>query len=127
MSSSINYPKRIHIAPVGFEVDRVVLPVLDMRADRVWLISEQNPELDQGRSYLEQVAERINEKNENCDIRIRRCDFDNRDLYDVLKAYREIIQEEKENQIFINVSTGTKINAIAGMMACMIFKDSVLS
>ena len=25
---------RIHIAPVGFEVDRIVVPAIDMKADR---------------------------------------------------------------------------------------------
>jgi hypothetical protein len=40
-----------------------------------------------------------------------------------LRAFREIIEQERGNHIFINVSTGTKIHAIAGMMACMVFND----
>jgi hypothetical protein len=94
-----------------------------MEADRVWLIQERNPELDRGKFYLERVQRAIKRKNKKCEVKIKKCDFDNRDLYDVLRAYREIIQEEKNNLIFINISTGTKIHSIAGMMACMIFKD----
>lgn len=41
-----------------------------------------------------------------------------------MNAYRGIIEAESRNQIFVNVSTGTKIHAIAGMMACMIFKEN---
>jgi len=123
MPSTIPFPKRVHIAPVGFEIDRVVLPVIEMRADKVWLMAERDPLRDQGRPYLERVESEIRRQNEHCEIEIKRCDFDSRDLYDVLRAFREIIDDERENHIFVNVSTGTKIHAIAGMMACMIFKD----
>ncbi len=27
---------RVHIAPVGFEVDRIVIPVKQTRADKIW-------------------------------------------------------------------------------------------
>jgi hypothetical protein len=123
MASKITYPRRIHISPIGFEIDRVVLPLIQMEADRVWLIIEREPSLDKGRPYFDKVKEDIHEKIEKCEIKIKYCDFDRRDLYDVLRAYRDIIEEEKDNQIFVNVSTGTKIHSIAGMMACMIFKD----
>ncbi|MFY9796758.1 MAG: DUF6293 family protein [Candidatus Nitrosopolaris sp.] len=34
---------RVHIAPVGFELDRIVLPAIRMKADIVWLsIREKN-------------------------------------------------------------------------------------
>ena len=29
---------RIHIAPVGFEIDRIIIPAVRMKADKVWLI-----------------------------------------------------------------------------------------
>jgi hypothetical protein len=123
MPSMVHFPRRIHIAPVGFEIDRVVIPVIEMRADKVWLMAERDPARDQGGPYLERVESEIRRQNEHCEIEIKRCDFDSRDLYDVLRAFREIVDEERENHIFVNVSTGTKIHAIAGMMACMIFKD----
>ncbi len=99
------------------------MPVIEMEADKVWLMTERDPDRDQGRSYLKRVESEIRSQNAHCEIEIKRCDFDSRDLYDVLRAFREIVDLEKENHIFVNVSTGTKIHAIAGMMACMIFKD----
>jgi hypothetical protein len=47
------------------------------------------------------------------------------DLFDILRAFHQIILEEKSNSIFVNVSVGSKIQAIASMMACMMFKDVV--
>ncbi len=43
------------------------------------------------------------------------------DLYECIKKFREIIRDEKGNRVYINVSTGTKITAIAGMMSCMLW------
>jgi hypothetical protein len=40
-----------------------------------------------------------------------------------LRALRTIILKEKGNSILVNVSVGSKIQAIASMMACMMFKD----
>jgi hypothetical protein len=117
------YSRRVHISPVGFEIDRVVLPLIEWEADSVWLLREKNFELDQGKRFFQEVKTEIQSKYSKCKINEKKCDFDGRDLYDILRAYRDIIQEEKNNQIFINVSTGTKIHSIAGMMACMIFKD----
>lgn len=54
--------------------------------------------------------------------------FENADrthLFDTLRALRIVIFKEKKNSIFVNVSVGSKIRAIASMMACMMFKDDV--
>ena len=45
------------------------------------------------------------------------------ELFDILRALRIIILKEKGNSILVNVSVGSKIQAIASMMACMMFKD----
>ena len=37
---------RVHVAPVGFEVERIVLPAIEMKADRVWLIIHDNPSVE---------------------------------------------------------------------------------
>jgi hypothetical protein len=44
-------------------------------------------------------------------------------LFDILRTLRSIIFREKGNHILVNVSVGSKIQAIASMMACMMFKD----
>ena len=44
------------------------------------------------------------------------------ELFDVLRVLRMIILKEKGNSILVNVSVGSKIQAIASMMACMMFK-----
>ncbi|MDE0090482.1 MAG: DUF6293 family protein, partial [Thaumarchaeota archaeon] len=38
-----------------------------------------------------------------------------------IEEFRDIILKEKENRIYVNVSTGSKITAIAGMLSCMLW------
>jgi len=110
---------RVHIAPVGFERDRVVQPILKMKADKVWLLYEKDPKRDQAKPFREKVLAILKKKGIQC--KLAACTID--DLYDVLHVIKKVIDDEKKNELFINVSTGTKIEAIAGMMAAMIFKN----
>jgi len=111
---------RVHIAPMGFEVDRIVMPAQRMRADRIWLLNHNQPE-DRGNPFTSQVEKKL----KNSSIECRKTQADRTDLFDILKAFHRIILQEQSNSIFVNVSVGSKIQAIASMMACMMFKDRV--
>ena len=54
---------RVHIAPVGFEVDRVVIPAKNMRADKVWLLVHDNPSEDKGKPYTEKIQSEFKKMN----------------------------------------------------------------
>lgn len=112
---------RIHIAPVGFEVDRIVLPAKSMKADKVWLILHNDPTDDIGKSFSNSISKQLSE----IGIEHRFENADRTQLFDTLRGLRTIIFKEKKNAIFVNVSVGSKIQAIASMMACMMFKDEV--
>jgi len=119
----MSYPLRVHIAPVGYDIDRVVLPLKRMAADRVWLVKEKNEQEDKGKIYFQKVVDCLEEDFPQCDIKIETCALIDRDLYDILQTYRRIVEIESNHHIFINVSTGTKIHSIAGMLVSMIFKE----
>ena len=44
-------------------------------------------------------------------------------MFKIIKSVKEIINQEENNYIYINVASGSKIQAIACMMACMILKE----
>jgi hypothetical protein len=110
---------RVHIAPVGFEVDRIVLPAIRKKADRVWLITDKPSHEDKGSPYAEAIEKKLKASNIDCNLQ----SADRTDLFDTLRALRTIIFHEKGNHILVNVSVGSKIQAIASMMACMMFRD----
>ena len=51
---------RVHIAPVGFEIDRIIVPAVKMRADKVWLIGHSNLSEDKARPFLNKIKNIIN-------------------------------------------------------------------
>jgi hypothetical protein len=109
---------RVHIAPVGFEIDRIAIAAKQMRADRVWLLMHGDPSKDRAQGYMEKIRSQL--KKEKIDVHIEYTDRFS--LFKILKSVREIVEKEKENDIFVNCSSGSKIQAIACMMACMMFQ-----
>jgi Ca2+-binding EF-hand superfamily protein len=97
------------------------MPAKKMRADRVWLLNHNKPEEDKGNPFILQVEKKLKNSNIEC----KKTLVDRTDLFDILRAFHKIILEEQSNSIFVNVSVGSKIQAIASMMACMMFKDLV--
>jgi hypothetical protein len=117
--NSLQILSRVHVAPVGFEVDRIVLPAINMKADRVWLIVHDKAHEDKGDKFVKAIQSKLKDARIEC-LQAR---ADRIDLFDILRALRTIFLQEKGNSILVNVSVGSKIQAIASMMACMMFKD----
>lgn len=117
------FRKRVHIAPVGFEIDRVVMPLVEMKADKVWLILKKDVKEKIEKPYLDKIYRELDR--EKIEYKVERSNIV--DLFDALDIYRKIIEIEQTNEIFINVSTGSKIQAIAGMMSSMMFKTDDIS
>ena len=45
------YRRRIQIAPVGFEVDRVVIPAIEEKAEKVYLMVHKDRSKDKATKY----------------------------------------------------------------------------
>ena len=110
---------RIHIAPVGYEIDRVVIPAIKMKADKVYLLRHDNYSEDKSGPYREKIIKKLDKKN----IETKVVDVNRYRLFAIIKTVKEIIQDERENDIYLNVASGSKIHAVGCMMACMIFDD----
>ncbi len=108
---------RVHIAPVGFHILRVTEPLVKMQADKVYLVSFQRE--DSASKYFAQVKRKLSQDYKH--VKIEEVFLAIWDLYDCIEKFREIILKEKGNHVYVNVSTGTKITAIAGMLSCMLW------
>ncbi|MBI2655501.1 hypothetical protein HYX06_03700 [Candidatus Woesearchaeota archaeon] len=111
---------RVHIVPVGFDIERITLPLIKMRADKVYLLT-QEPDGGDAKLYVEEIVKKLKEVNISD---INEIHINIRDIYKTLNEIRKIIDVEKQNNIFINVSTGSKICSIAGVMAAMMCKEN---
>lgn len=109
-------PRRVHIAPQGFEDERIYRPALKRDADIVILIGH-----DDSDETARRCRERITEALEEHDITVENeitCDLF--DLADALETILAVIRARNPDDIVrVNISAGSKITAIAGMLACM--------
>ena len=83
---------RVHIAPVGFEIDRIIIPAKKMRADKVYLIGHSNLSEDKARPFLDKIRKTLEKR----DVEVKEVTADRYRLFDIVKTVKEIILEEKE-------------------------------
>ena len=117
MKSIIN--QRIHIAPVGFEIDRIVLPAVEMKADLVYLVVHDNLSADKAQEHHTEIQKQLKKKK----IKTETVYANRLKLFDIIKVVKDIIQENRKDSFYVNVASGSKIHAIGCMMACMMFDD----
>lgn len=110
---------RTHIVAVGYDSTRVTEPLIQRKADKVYFLrykedGEKSP-------YYDYIIKELDEKAKH--IEIIPYFLDLWDLYECIAKYREIIQNEneKQNHVYVNISTGSKVVSIAGMLACMLW------
>ena len=111
--------KRIHIAPVGFEIDRIVEPAIEDKADEVYLILHDNRSEDKATEFADKIVKKLQRRKIKVDFL-----YANRfDLFEIIRQIKELIMKDRQQEYLINVASGSKIHAIACMMALMIFDD----
>ena len=125
------YSRRIQIAPMGFEIDRVVIPakggtfkdrkgnklILD-KAEKVYLLIPKDPSKDKAQKYTARVQKIL--KAENIDTEVVRCDWEN--IEEITRVTRDLILKEAGNQIIVNLSGST--NHKVGLdRACMTLEN----
>ena len=115
------YRKRIQIAPVGFEIDRVVIPAKKEKAEKVYLIvhkniTEENYSIHT--KYYTEIQRRL--KAAKIETELVYCDWQN--VEEITRVARDLILKEAGNEIAINLASGSKNHAIGLDRACMTFR-----
>ena len=110
---------RVHIAPLGFEIDRIVIPLKETKADKLCLLVHEKTAEDKSGPYLAKIKKEC----KKLKVELKVTYADRLSMFKIIKSVKEIISEEKNNYVYINVASGSKIQAIACMMACMILKE----
>ena len=117
MESMLNL--RVHIAPVGFEIDRVVVPAVKMKADLVYLVVDRNIATDKSTKFQTEIIKKLKRKK----IKTKIVYANRLKLFDIIRVVKEIILDHRDDEFYVNVASGSKIHAIACMMACMVLKE----
>ncbi len=112
--------KKVHVTAVGVEVNRAVLPVLEIGADKV-VIVENIEESREYTPFVDAVERELRRRLRGRDIERVRLDlFDIERLLGGLGAL--ILRERRAgNSVFVNVSVGSRLYDAAGVVASMMF------
>lgn len=105
---------RVQIVPFGYETVRVLEPVYQFKADTVVLI-RRNAEDDYEAQFQRDVVDELRE-NDRIELETRECDFF--DFDSALRTITDAIQSHTGNDVYVNVAAGSKITAIAAIIAC---------
>lgn len=112
---SMEIPDRVQIVPFGYERVRVIEPINRLKADKVILL-RQHEDSDHEAPFQTNVVADL-EANDRITVEQRRCDIFS--LEDSLQAIKEAIGDcAVDDEVYVNLSTGSKLTAIAGMYAC---------
>ena len=107
---------RVHIVPLGYERDRVVVPPVRLGADVVVLVNHAGDDPADRPDYYTDIYAAFDE----AAIQVVEVTADIFDLYDALGTIAGQIQAYAHDDVYVNLATGGKVTAIAGMIACMV-------
>lgn len=136
MSATLPSGRRVHIAPLGYERDRVVEPARREAADVVYLLvdsAERGPDdsgavvfdvdwspeaeavdWDDTTAYQLAVREELDEFADARGVPVTI-----RDVYDVMGVTTTIAARHDGDHVFVNVSSGPNVAAVGAAIACM--------
>ncbi|OIB56178.1 DUF6293 family protein [Natrialba sp. SSL1] len=110
----MNVADRVQIVPLGYERERVKEPIYRFNADKVVLLRQDNStdhETEYQRNLVSELAD-----NDRIELETTECDFF--DLESALRALTRTIRDHDNHDVYVNASTGSKITAIAAVVAC---------
>jgi len=108
---------RVHICPIGFEEDRIVIPLRKLKADKVYFITKSGKDLAEG--AIQRITQAL--RAQGLEPTVVGCNIHS--LEESFRTISKILYKEafEGNDVYVNVSSGTNILCIAGTMACMMW------
>ncbi|MDL0126341.1 DUF6293 family protein [Halobacterium salinarum] len=105
---------RVQIAPLGYEYNRILEPIYEYNADIVVLLRHQASQ-DYEASFQRDLVQTLRE-NDRIELKERECDLF--DINNAVTTFVNVIEAHQKDDVLVNLSTGSKLTAIGGMMAC---------
>ncbi|WP_336000541.1 DUF6293 family protein [Halorientalis halophila] len=105
--------REVHVAPLGYEYDRILEPARTYDADEVYLLAPENA--TEHAHYHDDLAAEL--EAEGVEVAWRSVDL--HDVYAVLGIVTTITAEHADDIVRVNVASGAKLADIGCAIACM--------
>lgn len=111
--------RRVHVAAVGYYLDRVWEIPLRANADRLWLIVDSRGDRSPEGRYVRAIERHLSRAAPRMEVRKKYARL--WDFQDTLAAYVQVIVSEmrESSDVWVNVSTGSKLQGVAAALASM--------
>jgi hypothetical protein len=112
-------PLRVDVAPVGYYIDRVIVPIQQHNSDRLYILRARKDSEDLASAFREEIIRQLKKWKPGLDIRTVRTDLWT--MESAVESFSAIIRGEVRdgNSVWVNLSTGSKLEAVAAAVACM--------
>jgi hypothetical protein len=104
----------VHIAPLGFEYDRILGPIREHGVDVLYLLEHDEPSAERP-DYHDELKAALDDA--GVDVRTRTVDL--LDIYAVLGVVTTLVSEHGDDIVRVNVASGSKLSAVGAAIACM--------
>lgn len=98
---------RVHIAPLGRNSELVTTPVIKSKADRVWLLVGDNHD-DNDVEQIEQISKTLARRKISVECQYH----DRKSVPKIMKSVKDIVELERGNILYLNMSSGTHLQAV---------------
>jgi hypothetical protein len=105
----------VHIAPLGYEYDRILGPVEQYAVGVLYLLDHDEPAAEKP-SYHDDLRADL----ADLDVDVRERTVDLLDVYDVLGIVTTLVSEHPDDIVRVNVASGSKLSAVGATFACMV-------
>jgi hypothetical protein len=95
-----------------------VIPAIKEKAEKVYLMVHKNRSEDKATKYAAAIQKKL--KAASIETELVYCDWEN--IEEITRVARDLILQESENEIAINLASGSKNHAIGLDRACMTFR-----
>ena len=109
----MNTIDEVHVAPLGYEYDRILGPARKYGVDIIYLLEHDGP--SEPTDYHDDLRAELRDLG----VEVRSRDVDLMDIYDVLGVVTTLTAEHEDDIVRVNVSSGSKLSAVGAAIACM--------
>ncbi|SFK63484.1 hypothetical protein SAMN04487950_0293 [Halogranum rubrum] len=113
-SRGLRSMRRVHIAPLGYERDRIFVPATRYNADSLYLLGPTTPSSSTPTYHADLLADL-----DDAGIAVERVDVDLNDIYDVLGQTTTLAARHGGDEVLVNVSSGPTLAGVGAAIACM--------